>query len=134
MRALEKPLLLLVGDEDDACLEPAFFMKRHVRKSGLSVFPRSGHAINLEETDLFNHVVLDFLTAVESGAWSEREYGSSVGFLVDEPGAPKAVADRGRQTARSASGVSTVILVQDPSHPSYRSTQPGCEPGRVGVA
>ena len=94
LKALEKPLLVLVGDEDDACLQPALFMERNVRRSGLSVFPRSGHAINLEEPDLFNRVVLDFLTAVEAGVWDEREYGSKVGFLADDP-RPMAEADRG---------------------------------------
>jgi proline iminopeptidase len=33
------------------------------------MFPLSGHAINLEEPALFNSTVLDFLTAVEAGAW-----------------------------------------------------------------
>jgi len=57
----------MVGDEDDASIEPAIFMKRNIACSGLVVFRQSGHAINLEEPDLFNGAVLDFLTSVEAG-------------------------------------------------------------------
>ena len=52
-------------------IEPAVFMKRNIPGSGLAVFPQSGHAINLEEPDLFNRTVSDFLTAVEAGRWAE---------------------------------------------------------------
>ena len=72
MRRLDVPTLLMVGDEDDPCIEPMLFMKRCIARSGLAMFPQSGHAINLEEPDLFNRAVLDFLTAVESGAWALR--------------------------------------------------------------
>jgi pimeloyl-ACP methyl ester carboxylesterase len=48
-------------------------MKRHIPRSGLAVFPQSGHAINLEEPDLFNRTVSDFLNAVEADRWASRE-------------------------------------------------------------
>jgi pimeloyl-ACP methyl ester carboxylesterase len=63
------PALILCGDEDEACVKPSLFMKRHIRESGLALFPRSGHGINLEEPDLFNRFCLGFLTAVEQGKW-----------------------------------------------------------------
>ena len=69
-------------DEDDPCIETSVFMKRSIPNSGLVVIPRSGHAINLEEPDLFNRAVLDFLTAVESGSWTPRVYGNQSGSLV----------------------------------------------------
>ncbi len=72
MRKLVVPTLLMVGDEDDPCIEPMLFMKRCIPGSGLAVFPQSGHAINLEEPALFNRTVLDFLTAVEAGVWDSR--------------------------------------------------------------
>ena len=62
----------MTGDEDDPCVRPAVFMKERIPRCGLSVFPRSGHAINLEEPDLFNRTVLDFLLEVENGGWGER--------------------------------------------------------------
>lgn len=67
LKQLQVPTLLMIGDEDEPCIEPGIFMKRHIPRAGLMVFPHSGHAINLEEPDLFNRAVLDFLTAVEAG-------------------------------------------------------------------
>jgi len=69
LRVLQVPTLIMTGDEDDACIEPSIFMKRAISRSGLVVFPRSGHTINLEEPDLFNRTVQDFLTNVESDVW-----------------------------------------------------------------
>jgi pimeloyl-ACP methyl ester carboxylesterase len=63
----------MIGDEDEPCIEPAIFMKRHIQPSGLVVFPQTGHTMNLEEPDLFNRVVLDFLTLVEAGKWAIRD-------------------------------------------------------------
>jgi len=72
MRTLNVPALILTGDEDELCLEPALFMKRTLPNAGLVVLPKSGHTINLEEPALFNQLVLDFLTRVEQGAWRPR--------------------------------------------------------------
>jgi pimeloyl-ACP methyl ester carboxylesterase len=73
LERLRVPTLIMVGDEDAFCIEPSVFMKRHIPGSGLVVFPQSGHAINLEEPDAFNRVVLDFLTLVEAGKWATRQ-------------------------------------------------------------
>ncbi|MDA0734151.1 MAG: alpha/beta hydrolase [Chloroflexi bacterium] len=73
MKQLQVPTLVMIGDEDDACVNPAIFMKRVIPRCGLAVFPKSGHAINLEEPALFNQTVLDFLIEVENGGWRERE-------------------------------------------------------------
>ncbi len=70
LRELQVPTLLLIGDEDEPCIEPAVFMKWHIPRTGLVTFPKSGHAINLEEPDLFNRVMLDFLTTVEAEKWT----------------------------------------------------------------
>ena len=80
LRALQVPTLIILGDEDDPCLEPAVYMKRRIPRSGIVVLPQTGHACNLEEPDLFNRTVMDFLTAVEAGRWDAREAGSGVGF------------------------------------------------------
>jgi pimeloyl-ACP methyl ester carboxylesterase len=72
MQALGVPALVLVGDEDAACIEPALFMKRHIPACGLAVLPQSGHGINLEEPALFNALVSEFLSAVEAGKWDRR--------------------------------------------------------------
>lgn len=82
LKRLEVPTLILVGDEDEPCIEPGLFLKRTIKTSGLMFFPQSGHAINLEEPGLFNRAVSDFLKAVEAGKWAFREEGTGVGFLA----------------------------------------------------
>ena len=82
LRALEVPTLIMVGDEDDPCIEPGVFMKRCIPSSGLVMFPQAGHAINLEDPDLFNRAVLDFLTAMEAGKWAGRDPGAAAGSLT----------------------------------------------------
>ena len=67
------PVLVMVGDEDDPAVEPSVFLKRKAPAAGLVVFPNSGHTINLEEPDLFNRTLLDFLTAVDGGRWPARD-------------------------------------------------------------
>jgi pimeloyl-ACP methyl ester carboxylesterase len=79
LERLDVPTLIMTGDEDEPCLEPAIFMKRKIPTSGLVVLPKSGHAINLEEPDLFNRAVLDFLTAVDADRWPRRDPGSVTG-------------------------------------------------------
>jgi pimeloyl-ACP methyl ester carboxylesterase len=70
LKTLALPTLILVGDRDEACMAPALFMRRCLPHAGLLVFPRSGHAINLEEPDLFNRAVLRFLASAEAGKWT----------------------------------------------------------------
>ncbi|HKZ05723.1 MAG TPA: alpha/beta hydrolase [Methylomirabilota bacterium] len=72
LERLEVPTLIVTGDEDEPCLEPALYLKRKIRSSGLLVLPKSGHTINLEEPEAFNRGVLDFLTAVDGGRWPLR--------------------------------------------------------------
>jgi len=65
LRKLAMPVLILLGDEDEPCINVGLFLKKTIPQAGLAMFPRSGHAINLEESDLFNRSVLDFLTSVQ---------------------------------------------------------------------
>ncbi len=69
---LEVPALIMVGDEDEGCLDPSLFMKRKIPNAGLAVFPRSGHLINLEEPAWFNALVNEFISAVEAGTWNQN--------------------------------------------------------------
>jgi pimeloyl-ACP methyl ester carboxylesterase len=73
LRACKVPLLVISGDEDDNCLEPGIFIKRVCPSANLWVVPATGHAVNLEEPDAFNRGLLDFLTAVDTGAWRPRD-------------------------------------------------------------
>ena len=67
------PVLILVGDEDEGCLEPALMLKRTIPTAGLTVLPRTGHTANLEEPDVFNRAVDSFLSSVARGSWRPRD-------------------------------------------------------------
>ena len=72
MAKMTVPAFIMTGDEDEPCLDPNIMMKRTIPSSWLAVFPQSGHAINLEEPALFNRLVQEFITAVESGQFRNR--------------------------------------------------------------
>ena len=82
LRAMPVPTLVIVGDEDDHCLQPGIFLKRAIPACGLVVLPKTGHAVNLEEPDLFNHHVAEFIAAVEAGRWDRRDPRADPGQLI----------------------------------------------------
>ena len=73
IKTIDAPTLIITGDEDFPCLEPALLLKRTIMTSALVVLPNSGHAINLEEPELFNRCVGDFVRSVDTGAWRPRD-------------------------------------------------------------
>ncbi|HET7342327.1 MAG TPA: alpha/beta hydrolase [Methylomirabilota bacterium] len=75
LKTLTVPALIVVGDQDEPCLEPGLFMKRHIPHAGLVVMPMTGHTANIEEPALFNQAVAEFLASVESGRWGTWEKG-----------------------------------------------------------
>ncbi|BBK34470.1 2-succinyl-6-hydroxy-2,4-cyclohexadiene-1-carboxylate synthase [Stella humosa] len=85
LRQLTVPTLIATGDEDEPTLLPGVFLKRCIPTSGLWIAPKTGHAINLEEPDLFNQAVLRFFHQVESGTWGARDPRSlSARMTADE--------------------------------------------------
>lgn len=82
MQALTVPTLIVNGDEDEPCLDVGNFLKRNIPAAALSVLPKTGHTMNLEEPGLFNAVVEDFLHTVESGRWTLRDPRSVSGGIV----------------------------------------------------
>jgi len=82
MRTLSVPALVVTGDEDESCLEPALLMKRTIPTAALAVIPRSGHGINLEEPGEFNRLVYEFITAVDGGRWTARDPRSVSGSIL----------------------------------------------------
>jgi hypothetical protein len=42
MYALDVPTLVAAGDDDDPCLEPALFLKQHIRSAALFLLPIQG--------------------------------------------------------------------------------------------
>ena len=73
LKQMRVPTLVMVGDEDDHCLQPGIFLKKTLPASGLLVLPKTGHTLNLEEPDTFNRFVADFLAQVEAGQWPLRD-------------------------------------------------------------
>ncbi|HYM73972.1 MAG TPA: alpha/beta hydrolase [Stellaceae bacterium] len=82
MRGLEVPTLVATGDEDDPCLEPGLLMKRNIPTAALVVLPNTGHALNLEEPDLFNRACDDFFHQVEAGRWLRRDPRANTGSIL----------------------------------------------------
>jgi len=76
LEKMSVPSLIVVGDQDEPCLEPGLFMKRHIPHAGLVVMPMTGHTANIEEPALFNQVVSEFLASVESGRWGTWKGGA----------------------------------------------------------
>ena len=73
LKALDLPTLIIAGDEDDHTLQPSIFLKRSLKASGLLVLPKTGHTLNLEEPDMVNRALAEFLAQVENGQWRPRD-------------------------------------------------------------
>jgi pimeloyl-ACP methyl ester carboxylesterase len=82
MAALTTPTLIMTGDEDWPCLEPAILMKRSIPTAALVVMPNAGHTINLEEPAAFNGHIADFFHTVDVGAWRKRDPRAMVSSIL----------------------------------------------------
>jgi pimeloyl-ACP methyl ester carboxylesterase len=69
LKSFSVPLLVVVGDEDQPCLEGSLFLKRTVPTAGLLVVPRCGHTVTSEEPAAFNAALAELFAAAESGRW-----------------------------------------------------------------
>jgi pimeloyl-ACP methyl ester carboxylesterase len=69
LRTFSVPLLVVVGDEDEPCIDGSVFLKRTVPSAGLLVIPRSGHNIPAEEPALFNAALAELFASAEAGRW-----------------------------------------------------------------
>ena len=48
-------------------------MKQTIPASGLAMFAKSGHTVNLEEPALFNQTLDNFLALADAGRWPARD-------------------------------------------------------------
>jgi pimeloyl-ACP methyl ester carboxylesterase len=69
LRTFSVPLLVIVGDEDETCLDGSLFLKRVAPTAALLVIPRSGHTITSEEPGAVNAALAELFAAAESGRW-----------------------------------------------------------------
>jgi len=88
IKKIAVPALIVAGDEDDITLETSLMLKRAIPGAALAVFPKTGHAMNLEEPALFNQTLADFLHQVEAGRWAPRDARSPVASIYGPGGKP----------------------------------------------
>ena len=69
LKQFSVPLLVIVGDEDELCLDGSVFIKRTAPTAALLVVPRSGHTINSEEPAAVNAALAELFSAAEAGRW-----------------------------------------------------------------
>jgi pimeloyl-ACP methyl ester carboxylesterase len=69
LKKFSVPLLIIVGDEDEPCIDGSVFLKRTAPTAGLLVMPRSGHNVPTEEPAAFNAALADLFAAAEAGRW-----------------------------------------------------------------
>lgn len=69
LATLTVPLLVLVGDHDDACLNGSLMLFRTAPRAALQVIPRTGHTLITEEPCAVNAALGTTFTAVENGRW-----------------------------------------------------------------
>ena len=82
LAAIAAPVLVLAGDEDDGCLETSVWLKRVIPTAGLAVLAKSGHTLNIEEPDLVNTLIADFLSRVAADAWGPRDPRADPGAIT----------------------------------------------------
>ncbi|MEE3328103.1 MAG: alpha/beta hydrolase [Myxococcota bacterium] len=61
LAAMSTPALVLVGEDDKAYLRAAEVMAAKLPESQYEVVAEAGHIVNIEQTDAFNRLVVDFL-------------------------------------------------------------------------
>jgi pimeloyl-ACP methyl ester carboxylesterase len=88
IKRIAVPALIIAGDEDDITIETSLMLKRAIATAGLAVFPKTGHAMNLEEPALFNQTLDAFLHQVEAGRWGPRDARSPVASIYGPGGKP----------------------------------------------
>ena len=69
LKRFSVPLLVIVGDEDEPCIDGSVFLKRTVPTAGLLVIPRSSHNVPSEDPAAFNAALAELFAAAEAGRW-----------------------------------------------------------------
>lgn len=82
LKTMSVPTLVMVGDEDDHCIQPGVFLKKTIPACGLLILPKTGHTLNLEEPDRFNEFVAEFIATVEAGRWQPRDPRAKPGEIM----------------------------------------------------
>lgn len=65
--SIRVPTLIIVGDRDQPFQAPSAYMARKVPGARLEIIPDAGHWANLDQPEIFNRVLLDFLDSTLPG-------------------------------------------------------------------
>ncbi len=65
VKAMTVPVLILVGGDDEPCLNPARFLEEKIPGAHMVVMPETGHGLNLEDPVGVNGLVMRFIDGVE---------------------------------------------------------------------
>ena len=69
LKKFAPPLLVIVGDEDEWCVDGSIYLRRTAPTAGLLVVPRCGHTLTSEEPDKFNAALAELFADAERGRW-----------------------------------------------------------------
>ena len=92
MARIDVPVLVISGDEDEPCLEPSLLIKRVVTTAGLAIVPKTGHTVNMEEPQVFNQMLDNFLRQVTQGRWGSRDPRATLESIFGPRGGPAAAS------------------------------------------
>jgi pimeloyl-ACP methyl ester carboxylesterase len=59
--SIRVPTLIIVGDQDQPFIAPCEYMAKKIPGARLEVIRGAGHSSNLDQPEVFNRVLLDFL-------------------------------------------------------------------------
>lgn len=69
LKKFAPPLLVIVGDEDEWCVDASVYLRRTAPTAGLVVVARTGHTLTSEEPEKFNAALEEFFAESERGTW-----------------------------------------------------------------
>jgi pimeloyl-ACP methyl ester carboxylesterase len=64
LAALRVPTLVIVGDQDQPFVAPSEYMAKKIAGARLAVIPGAGHSSNLDQPEVFNRVLREFLAGL----------------------------------------------------------------------
>jgi len=62
--SIRVPTLVIVGDQDQPFLAPCEYMAKKIPGARLETMAGAGHSSNLDQPDVFNRILLDFLSSL----------------------------------------------------------------------
>ena len=81
LQAMTVPVLLIAGDDDAPAIEGTLYLKLAIPTAGLFMLPRSGHMLNLEESEAFNLTLGRFLKFASDGTWNKLAPDQNAGMF-----------------------------------------------------